>query len=70
MNTTTTLNKGAMTMMTQEQIKWASRHDWYLQSLGDAVLVVEVERLSVDSLVSLASIKFTSYKELRQWAGY
>lgn len=48
--------------MTDKQIEWASRHDWFRAGWGLAVEVYDYA--CSDTLV------FTDFQALRRWAGY
>ena len=50
------------TMMTTQQIKWASEHDWFLgANWSTGVILVRTTK---------GSRQFTDFWELRSWAGY
>jgi hypothetical protein len=55
--------------MTNEQIQWAMKHDWYIFTgrcsvTGEAVVTVK------DDMIKGHKIQFRNFEELQQWAGY
>lgn len=55
--------------MNEQQIKWASTHDWFHSSNGESVLVVET-CLSRDGQLSQEIVEIDDINVLRDWAGY
>jgi hypothetical protein len=61
--------------MTENQIKWAASHDWYIATLadGEGVLVkdewVDLNEAEPRQTYS-KDVAFTNYRALRDWAGY
>lgn len=47
--------------MTEQQIEWASKHDWYKGRWGDVVFV---------QAPSEQSRMFGDFEKLLEWAGY
>lgn len=56
--------------MTQSQIKWAAEHDWFVSSKGDEVTVKETMYNHDANTQYDRETTFTSFKDLREWAGY
>jgi hypothetical protein len=57
--------------MTTQQIAWASKHDWFINTrpfnhLGVRVNVIYVK----DDMVKGNILSFTDFDELTEWAGY
>lgn len=48
--------------MTQQQIKWASQHDWFINANYNTVTVIDTQTGEIES--------FTDFKTLYNWAGY
>ena len=63
----TTESTGVMTM-TDNQIKWAGTHDWYVRRIGQAVIVHE--RQTKDRILYERLRRFDSFPSLYRWAGY
>jgi len=62
-------------MLTIEQIRWASRHDWFYCDKGDGTILVfdRYTQKHPDGTVSSHedTVHWTqSFKALRDWAGY
>lgn len=57
--------------MTEEQIKWARKHDWYIATLasGEGVLVND-EYVTRDGVLHRETLAMNDYRKLRRWAGY
>ena len=61
--------------MTFEQANWASKHDWFIKmnescdGVSYTVTVSEVMYYK-DQWTRDRELVFTSYQELRNWAGY
>ena len=55
--------------MTPKQARWASDHDWYIASKGAAWITVTVRDWDLTS-GDCFHRNFTSFKELKDWAGY
>jgi hypothetical protein len=55
--------------MTNEQIRWAAQHDWFIARDGDMVIVREDIKHACGSWTS-TPLRFGSFKKLREWAGY
>ena len=51
--------------MNEQQIKWASQHDWFIDARDSVVLVAE--RYAGEPT---KYIKFSDFKALKEWAGY
>lgn len=66
--------------MTDQQIKWAKSHDWFIAVLasGEGVLVLDSwvnmneqpDQLTGQRKLYSDSKAFTDYRSLRDWAGY
>jgi hypothetical protein len=60
--------------MTNEQIQWAMKHDWFVESecAEGEWSVTAVDYISSDEQpeLYLAHPVFTDFEELRNWAGY
>lgn len=61
--------------MIMHQMTWASVHDWFVGSLeligGDWMVIVEDHLIDTKSGERTRVVKeFTSFKELKAWAGY
>lgn len=58
--------------LTENQIKWAAEHDWYIATSKDrdAVLVKEVVRDCNTGMVIRTQVWFKDFDDLRSWAGY
>lgn len=54
--------------MNNNQIKWASKHDWFIKANGEGVLVKDV--VSVDGVAQESQIQIDDFQELIEWAGY
>lgn len=52
--------------MTQSQIKWASRHDWFMMDLGKGKIMVRDSWTGYDSVMIWAG----TFRQLKVWAGY
>lgn len=52
--------------MTNEQIKWASGHDWYIRVLSSGKVLVK----SIDGVGVVEYLTFDNFKKLCHWAGY
>lgn len=55
--------------MTTRQKAWAASHDWFICQRGPAVIVRDLIRLPSGEL-KIQALAFTSFKSLREWAGY
>lgn len=57
--------------MTEQQIKWATSHDWFVAVLdsGKGVLVTD-RYVTRDGVEHADSKEFSNYRRLRDWAGY
>ncbi len=49
--------------MTNQQIRWAVRHDWYIGHKNGVVIVR-------DDLDPCGFLSFSDFEELYEWAGY
>ena len=57
-------------MLTEKQIKWASQHDWFIESGADGTILVK-DSYVLDSVLYEPILKWTgTFAELRAWAGY
>jgi hypothetical protein len=57
--------------MNNQQIKWASLHDWYSHSNGNTVYVIDyVINVDTNNVVTNKVVPFTDFQALREWAGY
>ena len=56
--------------MTQSQIKWAAEHDWFVKANGDEVVVSETMHNHDKNTQYDIETSFTSFTELKNWAGY
>ena len=60
--------------MNGQQIEWAKRHDWFLESdwvNPETRCVVVIDRYqTVSGTTASRSRVFTDYSDLREWAGY
>jgi hypothetical protein len=52
--------------MTEQQIKWASEHDWFVSCDGGTIIVAD--RYSDGTEIIMPWL--LSFRELREWAGY
>ncbi len=54
---------------TPAQLKWASKHDWYV---GGNLAVIMANHVTADvhGNVSKEQVEFTNFQSLRDWAGY
>lgn len=56
--------------MTEQQIKWAASHDWFVCDKGDGSIIVR-DAYTLRGEYHSAEIVWTgSFSELRDWAGY
>lgn len=58
--------------MTEQQIKWAAQHDWFVSVAGDGegVLVSDVSLDTRMGEIFTETKAFRDYRTLRRWAGY
>lgn len=56
--------------MTQSQIKWAAEHDWFIKADGGDVVVNEVIYNPDTDEEQEMIIVFSSFTDLKNWAGY
>lgn len=57
-------------MLTQNQIRWASQHDWFVADLGDGQIQVR-DGWTLDGELFEQVLSWTgTFTELRAWAGY
>ena len=60
--------------MTAAQAGWASNHDWFIRSEREGRFMYKVVARDVlvdeDGRVHESVVEFTSYSEMRAWAGY
>jgi len=58
-------------MLTEQQIKWASQHDWFVSRVGNTIEVVD-RWFNVNTKESGEDyiVWDKSFRELRDWAGY
>jgi hypothetical protein len=57
-------------MLTQSQVIWAKRHDWFLRDNADGTITV-LDFFVVDGELHSAELHWTSsFAALRNWAGY
>lgn len=54
--------------MTQQEIAWAARHDWFIDGFDGAVLVRD--EVWTDDDVIISERTFTDFNALKSWAGY
>jgi hypothetical protein len=57
--------------MTTQQIAWASKHDWFINTrpfnhLGESINIIYVK----DDMVAGNILGFHNFEKLQQWAGY
>jgi len=52
---------------TEKQIQWASEHDWFISGNGNQIVGRAWEFRSDDER---HFVTFTSWNQLRDWAGY
>ena len=55
--------------LTARQVAWARGHDWFLADYGDGTILV-VDRWVFMGRAYEEPREFTSWRELRTWAGY
>lgn len=58
------------TNFTPNQIKWASDHSWFVSATDQAVTVRNVMYCSATKVTEVTVETLTSFKALRDWAGY
>jgi hypothetical protein len=56
-------------MITLGHVYWAMEHDWYYYS-GTNALSGEITIYTYDDMTPGASLAFTDFQDLRNWAGY
>lgn len=57
--------------MTQAQVNWAKRHDWFVADLGNGRIIVLDDYVDCEGKVHRNTIAWTgTFQELRNWAGY
>lgn len=49
--------------MSEQQVKWASQHDWFVKAENGVITVWEEETKSAIEWVG-------TFRQLREWAGY
>ena len=56
--------------MTEQQIKWASEHDWFVRRDGDQIIVADrwAQDGEIHEVVTPWLLSFL--RELREWDGY
>lgn len=53
--------------MTKEHAQWAKGHDWYVgHHYNNQTLYITVR----DDMKANSTLDFTSFKQLKEWAGY
>ncbi len=55
--------------MTISEVNWAMFHDWYIYA-GTCSVTGIITVYVKDDMIAGRKIEFTSYNELRKWAGY
>lgn len=56
--------------MTQQQINFASHHDWFLENNGDGSILVMDYATNEDGLLVQHPRQFNDFQQLLIWAGY
>jgi hypothetical protein len=56
--------------MTTQQIAWASKHDWFIESIPSKFRGKKLRVIVKDDMVAGNTLVFTDFDELKQWAGY
>ena len=56
--------------MTQQQIKFAAHHDWFLESPNSNTILVMDYATNEDGLMVMEPRTFTDFQALLEWAGY
>jgi len=51
--------------MTKSQLRWASKHDWYMSGNRYGIVVRDY-----NNKAEVVPVKFTDFKSLYIWAGY
>lgn len=54
---------------TAAQINWASQHDWFVAGNSEFI-TASTEVIKDGKIIDIETIKATSFKQLREWAGY
>jgi hypothetical protein len=54
--------------MTTQQIAWASKHDWFIESNRTSTGQIRIH--VKDDMVAGNTLGFTDFDELTEWAGY
>lgn len=58
-------------MLTRSQVRWASRHDWFIHDCGDGRIRVWDRSVDARGVYAAVSVVWAdSYAALRSWAGY
>ena len=55
--------------MTTQQIAWASKHDWFIESIPSK-LTGGLRAFVKDDMVEGNVLVFNNFIKLQQWAGY
>lgn len=53
--------------MTEQQVKWASQHDWYEGACSEEY---NTYYITVYDSVLDDNVTFDNFQELKEWAGY
>jgi hypothetical protein len=56
--------------MTEQQIKWAASHDWYIGRADTAGTVLVNERYTMAGKLYEEIKVFADFRALKDWAGY
>jgi|TARA_R110000822_G_scaffold285215_1_gene406566 hypothetical protein len=56
--------------MTTQQIAWARKHDWFIESIPSKFRGKKLRVIVKDDMVAGNTLVFTDFDELKQWAGY
>lgn len=56
--------------MTENQIKWAASHDWYVDHSDDNDVILVVDRWTEDGVLHQELRWFEDFTQLQEWAGY
>lgn len=54
--------------MIDRHLRWASKHDWFVRRIGNAVIVRDVSTRNGQTFTHLR--RFSSFTLLYRWAGY
>ncbi len=56
--------------MTEQQIGWASSHDWFLSVTLDGLGVLVIDASVLGGQLHQETRTFSDYRALRRWANY